>query len=557
MALNANPPPEFSSPASRKEAWIWNYFTRLEDKRARCNAEGCEKHKEPYAATTGNSTIVRHLQNHHNDILQPNERKESLQNVQVLTTFLQKRKQDAECDPTVLQNVFAFVLQLIVEQDLPFSFVESPALRNLLLYCVPNIPSLPSRQTVQRRIVAAHNLMETRLKTFLQNLDAHVSLTIDLWTSPAQKSFMGITLHFVDSDFEIKSLVLMMRMMPNPHTGVTIKNFVLAAITEFGLETKLKGITFDNGRNVVSAMNKLKEHFEQNLRSKIVLRRCCAHIINVVVKTLNNKQPNDTVPLEEVELSDIDVPVASMDVNISNTITRVRGFVSKLHQSNVVNEDYRTAFEQQIGSKVVGIPQDVATRWNSTYLMISKYLKYLAVVDVAIDTSRHPKFRKLKLTQIERDALTEVVRFLKPFYQVTTKLSGFKYMYCSDGIALFYMSKLKDHLVNHLQSDRAPHWIRTAADLMLTKLTTYWEFIADEDMVVSGLLDPRIRKEELPDTPAIRQHVENFESNLEDEELFIPSDDESSEDEDIFTEPARKCSRREKIRKGRIYAVLC
>ncbi|KAL0250997.1 hypothetical protein GEMRC1_000885 [Eukaryota sp. GEM-RC1] len=104
MVLNANPPAKFSSPDSRKKAWIWNYFTRLEDKRARCNAKGCEKHKHPYAATTGNSTIIRHLQNHHNDILQPNERKESLQNVQVLTTFLQKHKQYAECDPTVLKT---------------------------------------------------------------------------------------------------------------------------------------------------------------------------------------------------------------------------------------------------------------------------------------------------------------------------------------------------------------------------------------------------------------------------------------------------------------------
>ncbi|KAL0226159.1 hypothetical protein P9112_013483 [Eukaryota sp. TZLM1-RC] len=182
--------------------------------------------------------------------------------------------------------------------------------------------------------------------------------------------------------------------------------------------------------------------------------------------------------------------------------------------------------------------------------MLSKYLQYLNVIDVTIETPRDPTFWMLQLSLIERNALMEVIRFsvssyYHTSYKVTTKLSGFKY--CSKGIALFYMSKLKDHIIEHIENDLTSDWIRTKASLMLATMQKYWQFIADEDMVVSGLLDPR--KEKLPNTPTIQHHVESLEKMLENEELLVTSNVEHSDEEDLFTEPARKCKSRERTEK--------
>ncbi|KAL0223218.1 hypothetical protein P9112_002608 [Eukaryota sp. TZLM1-RC] len=103
------------------------------------------------------------------------------------------------------------------------------------------------------------------------------------------------------------------------------------------------------------------------------------------------------------------------------------------------------------------------------------------------------------------------------------------------------MSKLKDNIIEHIENDLTSDWILTKASLMFATMQRYWQFIADEDMVVSGLLDPRIRKEKLPNTPTNQHHVESFEKMLKNEELLVTSNVEQSDEEDHFTEPAKKC----------------
>ena len=63
---------------------------------------------------------------------------------------------------------------------------------------------------------------KTKICQELHSVADLFSLTADLWTSPSNKSFIGITVHFVDSYYKLNSKPLTTKYFPKRHTGANI-----------------------------------------------------------------------------------------------------------------------------------------------------------------------------------------------------------------------------------------------------------------------------------------------------------------------------------------------
>ncbi|CAG8841625.1 23364_t:CDS:1, partial [Racocetra persica] len=67
------------------------------------------------------------------------------------------------------------------------------------------------------------------------------------------------------------------------------------------------------------------------------------------------------------------------------------------------------------------IPQDISTRWNSTYLMLSVYTSMPTII-VAVMRC-HSNLAYYRLSQEEDSNLQAITWFLQPFYEITNILS--------------------------------------------------------------------------------------------------------------------------------------
>ncbi|CAI5510064.1 unnamed protein product [Closterium sp. Naga37s-1] len=118
------------------------------------------------------------------------------------------------------------IAKLVVTCDLPFRIVESEAFRELLILLNRNCAQknfIPSRWTVSRdTVVYATAALQSAIAEMLAKegeLGCKVSITIDMWTAPNNKAWLVVTGHWIDENFQLRTMVLEFREMLGRHGG--------------------------------------------------------------------------------------------------------------------------------------------------------------------------------------------------------------------------------------------------------------------------------------------------------------------------------------------------
>ncbi|KAF2285703.1 hypothetical protein GH714_007291 [Hevea brasiliensis] len=73
-----------------------------------------------------------------------------------------------------------------------------------------------------------------------------VSVTKDLWKSGQQVSYMVVTAHFVDSNWNLQKRTLNFCDVPPPHIGVVICDVLQKCLAEWEIEDKIWIVFVDN-----------------------------------------------------------------------------------------------------------------------------------------------------------------------------------------------------------------------------------------------------------------------------------------------------------------------
>jgi len=97
----------------------------------------------------------------------------------------------------------------------------------------------------------------------LKNLLTKVSLTTDVWTSITNQAYLGVTIHYIDDEWNMRYFLLDLIHFEHHHTGIRTKEKLLQLIDEMNLNGKILSLTTDNDVTMVLCGKNMTTEFEE------------------------------------------------------------------------------------------------------------------------------------------------------------------------------------------------------------------------------------------------------------------------------------------------------
>lgn len=333
------------APASFKSK-VWTYFgfysvdgTKLDKDFAVC------KNCLTKVRYTGNTTNMHsHLLRHHPELTEKTVTKSSPAQPGVDTLFQAKLPFNSTRAKLITQGISVYLCKALR----PYSTVENDGFRHMMRILEPRY-DIPSRRYFTDKAIPAM-YEETRAKVENALVSAErVGLTCDGWTSRATESYLTVTVHFVNNDWELKSYVLQTKVMSGSHTGANISEELQKIAHEWKIDNKEPVVVTDNASNMSVAIELTGyQHV-----------RCFAHVLNLASQR------------------------ALKVTAVSRLLAKVRRISTFFHRSTVGAEALKR------NQHLLGLPPhkliiDMPVRWNSAYEMVSRFLEQQPAISAAL-----------------------------------------------------------------------------------------------------------------------------------------------------------------------------
>lgn len=410
------------------------------------------RYSSPYT-TASTTTMMYHLQRHHKEKLLPQPKKQLPKDQPTLQkAFAAPLLAASRRAKDITQSIGFF----IANDMRPFSVVEDEGFRKLVHTLEPKY-HIPSRTHFSKSVVPAmYESARVKVKEALQKGE-RVAITTDGWTSRTTQSYLTITAHTIDTEWEMKSFVLQTRVMFESHTGANIAAVLREAVNEWelGQADQPTVVVTDNARNMEVAVR------EAGLGPHI---KCLAHTLNLGTQ------------------AGLGVP------RVSRLLGRVRRVAAFFHRSTTAAAMFVSK------QKLLGLPphklvMDVCTRWNSTVEMLDRYLEQNAAVTAALIC---PELRRNSdIDTMDGSDITDaedIVKLLSPLKTATKVLSDEKNPTVSLILPLTHM--IKQSMAPNAEDSTTVAAMKKA---ILQKLQDRYTGDVSEYLLESAALDPRFK----------------------------------------------------------------
>lgn len=368
--------------------------------------------------------------------------------------------------------------------------------------------------------------MQNDIKKILANNESKISLTIDSWTSLANQSFCGIhgiTCHFIDNHWKLKSFVLDFKPVKRHHSGKQMAILIYEVLKFYEVETRIQGITTDNASANTTLLQELAILIGPDFDWGDKHFLCFAHILNLAaqdfMKILKVECESEDDDGDENEndsntgSDDYDGGIYSSSTSVT-AVTKIRALLKKIKRSEQLQIKFKN-FCQSINMNSTSPVVDVKTRWNSTHDMLQWSVKYKIPLNLMCDTEKNLKL--FKIDEKNWSIIDIIAKYLTPFKTLSNILSGEKY--CTLPLVVSGTNILLDKLEKWaltLDTDS-----RTSIDeqLILALTASRNKILKHYDKTnwiycVSLMLDPRHKKDGFHSTTwgknLEKQSVKNF-----------------------------------------------
>jgi hypothetical protein len=380
---------------------VWNFFGLRADDNDRIIEEEldrpvCRECCKVVPAKGGNtSNLFWHLKEHHSALyaeISPISRKGECsrngKSQQTLENAIARSTKYSRDSPQH-KDITRAVAYHIGKDGVSLSTVESAGFKHMINKLNPKY-DLPSRKYFSQQAIPAlyievHDCLLSELKQV-----SHCAITTDLWTSCSTEPYITVTIHYINSDWELKSACLQTVALLKDHTGQNVADCLMEIFANWEINpNKIVAATTDNGSNVVLAFELLQ----------ILRISCFGHNLHLCAK----KGLDST--------------------GIQRALSRCHSVVSLFNRSWKKTRDLK---EKQ---QVLDLPQhklkrDVSTRWGSTYEMLDRIIEQQQAICAVLAEDRKtwnsmPSDEEISVLETVKDVLENV------FY-LTDALAGEK-----------------------------------------------------------------------------------------------------------------------------------
>lgn len=276
----------------------------------------------------------------------------------------------------------------------------------------------PCRETTLNHLKDKQEQMLGKLKQTLSQID-YVCTTADIWSN-IQKSYMGVTCHYIDKDLKRFTAVLACRRIKFCHTYIEIGSLLTEIHKSFNLVgKKLVGTVTDNASNfaksfrvysipenmtdiqdidfinddenaIISAENipdfQILKSFDIEQESdddNSVINlpqhfRCCSHMLNLIA-TVDVEEALKTILYKKI---------------YNSTLAKLTALWNICHRSTKASDMVESICKYKV---IVPCP----TRWNSFYDSITRILNIKEYLPQICETLQKPKLKSSELEFLE------------------------------------------------------------------------------------------------------------------------------------------------------------
>ena len=282
------------------------------------------------------------------------------------------------------KEIHFLIAEMVALDCQPISIVEDSGFINLIKFLRPNYP-LPSRRYFTERIIpCVYNTALDFLRNVIENCQ-FISFSTDIW-STGKNMFISLTGHCVYPNFDQQAVLLHAAPFPTNHTGVHIENMIKKMVQDFGIPIdKIHQVVHDNASNMLAGVS----------ATGYSSLSCFLHTTQLAINECILQQPQVR--------------------NIIEKSKKIAGHFNKspLSCMNLIK------IQKQINKKELAVMQDVATRWDSTHLMLKRMHEIKE--EIIIFTSDNTNNCPYSFETNEWQLMKKIVDLLKVFHQITVR----------------------------------------------------------------------------------------------------------------------------------------
>lgn len=201
------------------------------------------------------SNFVKHLKRKH-----PSEYQQAFSSadddlsVEVGSSFdhCESLKELAEISSKQRRIDSSMAKNLIIKCQLPLGLVENLAFREFMKECYPKWEPISAKNLKSTITGTFLKRVQTTILNMLAKVDA-VTLTIDAWSDRRNRSFLGITCHFLDDQMLPQVVLIDFARMKSPHTSDRIQQLTEYALDRYNIKQKVYRIITDNASSMIKA----------------------------------------------------------------------------------------------------------------------------------------------------------------------------------------------------------------------------------------------------------------------------------------------------------------
>ena len=286
------------------------------------------------------------------------------------------------------------LLTMMVTDLQPFRMVNDPGFLNYSKLLDPRF-AVGSDIFYRRLLEKAFDKGKLNVQQKLTNDEpSTVSIQLDGW-SAHKHGYIGLLLNYINKDWRRAKLCLACRPFDDNHTGQNLATWVEAECDAWGFTDSVGVVTTDTASNMYKMMDYLPYHFCHG--------DCLNHVLQLVINDELLQKPS-----------------------VKNLIKVCRHICTYSSQSVllaqfIVKKQIETGKEKR---QCLNLLQDVVTRWNSTFLMLQRFLELQPVIRTLLLDQGWKKKLDVNISNTDWTLMEKVVNVLGVFFEATKRFSS-------------------------------------------------------------------------------------------------------------------------------------